>query len=145
MRRIKILLWQICILTILLSNGLNKGALANALSHLQFSLPDSAEVILDRPKIALALSGGGSRGIAHIGVLQALLDSGMPVDGIAGTSIGAVIGGMYAAGYTIPELKQFAISLDWGEIFLDTPSQESLPLSRKTNQSIAIFGALTTR
>ncbi|MEI6899888.1 MAG: patatin-like phospholipase family protein, partial [Bacteroidota bacterium] len=57
-------------------------------------------------KVALVLSGGGSRGAAHIGVLRALEESQIPVDYIAGTSIGAVIGSLYSIGYTPDELEQ---------------------------------------
>ncbi len=58
----------------------------------------------DRPKIGLALGGGGARGAAEVGVLKVLLEEGIPIDLIAGTSIGAVVGGLYAAGFSIDEL-----------------------------------------
>ncbi len=95
--------------------------------------------IIDEPRLALALSGGGSRGIAHIGVLEALMEEGIPIDGVAGTSIGAVVGGLYCAGYTLPELETLVKSIDWGEIFFDTPPRESLPLSNKNQQSISLL------
>ncbi len=60
------------------------------------------------PRVALVLSGGGARGLAHVGVLQALEEAGIPIDGIAGVSIGAVVGGLYASGCTIPQLKAIA-------------------------------------
>ena len=56
------------------------------------------------PKIGLVLSGGAARGLAHVGVLKALEEQGIHVDAIAGTSMGAVIGGLYASGYKIDEL-----------------------------------------
>ncbi len=64
----------------------------------------------DRPTVAVVLSGGGSRGIAHIGVLQALEEQGVPIDFIAGTSMGAIIGGLYAAGYSPSEMLEIVLS-----------------------------------
>jgi len=71
----------------------------------------------DRPRVALVLSGGGARGLAQIGVLRALEEEGIPIDGIAATSMGAVIGGLYAAGITADSLTRLA---ERGEFF-DTP------------------------
>ncbi|TKJ40332.1 hypothetical protein CEE37_08375 [candidate division LCP-89 bacterium B3_LCP] len=94
------------------------------------------------PGVTLALSGGGTRGIAHIGALKALQDADIPINGIAGTSIGAVIGGFYSSGYTLAEIESMVHEIDWNTIFLDTPQQKSLPLSRKSTQSHAILEIL---
>ncbi len=59
-----------------------------------------------RPKIGLALGGGGARGAAHIGVLRVLQEYRIPVDYIAGTSMGAIIAGLYASGYTVDEMEE---------------------------------------
>ena len=59
------------------------------------------EVPVSRPTVALALSGGGARGLAQIGVLKALLQAGIKPDMIVGTSMGSIVGGLYAAGYSI--------------------------------------------
>ena len=99
----------------------------------------AGELFTLRPKVALALSGGGARGIAHVGVIKALQEAGIPIDGIAGTSMGAVIGGFYAAGYSVKEMEEIARSIEWSSIFLDAPARKSLPLSRKSTQSIAIL------
>lgn len=108
-----------------------------AVDALQFqSLPT---IISTHHGIVLALSGGGARGIAHIGAIQALEEAGIPIDGIAGTSIGAVIGGFYAAGYTLSEITEIVKNVDWSDIFLDAPTRKSLPLSRKSSQSSAIL------
>jgi len=64
----------------------------------------------DRQRVAVVLSGGGTKGMAHIGVLKALEDHDIPIDYIAGTSIGAIIGGMYAAGYTPEEIEALVVS-----------------------------------
>jgi NTE family protein len=61
----------------------------------------------DRPKVGLALSGGGARGGAHIGVLKKLEELEVPIDYIAGTSMGAIVGALYASGYTADEIEAF--------------------------------------
>ena len=66
-----------------------------------------------RPRIGLALSGGAARGIAHVGVLRALEEHNIPIDAIAGASAGALIGGAYAAGLSIPKLEELAKSFRW--------------------------------
>ena len=67
-------------------------------------------------KIGLVLSGGAARGLAHIGVLKALEEQGIHVDAIAGTSMGAVIGGLYAAGYKVDEIERIAKEMDWQQV-----------------------------
>ncbi|MCX6639053.1 MAG: patatin-like phospholipase family protein [bacterium] len=103
--------------------------------------PQSAELqtFTAHPQIVLALSGGGARGISQIGVLKALEEAHIPIAGITGTSIGAVIGGLYAAGYSADELEEMFVSVDWSEIFLDAPTRKTLPLARKASQSTAIL------
>jgi NTE family protein len=68
---------------------------------------------INRPRIGLALSGGAARGIAHVGVLRALEESGIPIDAIAGASAGALIGGAYAAGLSIAQLEAMARKFRW--------------------------------
>ena len=67
-----------------------------------------------RPKVGLVLSAGSLRGVAHVGVIQALEDGGFPIDLVAGTSMGAVMGSMYAAGMSPKRLRDFATSIDVG-------------------------------
>ena len=66
-----------------------------------------------RPRLAVALSGGGARGLAHIGALRALEEGGIPVDAIAANSMGAIVGGIYAAGRDAAELERIVRSMDW--------------------------------
>ncbi|MBI4551127.1 MAG: patatin-like phospholipase family protein, partial [Candidatus Latescibacteria bacterium] len=87
-----------------------------------------------RPRIGLALSGGGARGLAHIGVLKALVDAGIPIDDIAGSSMGAVIGGLYAAGYTPDDLQHLALTTAWDDLMRDRPSRTSLFVTQKMTQ-----------
>ena len=64
-------------------------------------------------QIGLALGGGGARGFAHIGVLKVLEEVGMPIDAVSGTSIGSLMGGLYASGYSAAELEAISVSHDW--------------------------------
>ncbi|WP_263147547.1 patatin-like phospholipase family protein [Pseudomonas sp. RIT-PI-AD] len=84
-----------------------------------------------RPKIGLVLSGGAARGLAHIGVLKALEEQGVRIDAIAGTSMGAVVGGLYASGYRVDELEKLALSLDWEQALSDAPPRADVPFRRK--------------
>ena len=84
-----------------------------------------------KPKVGLVLSGGAARGLAHVGVLKALEEQGIHIDAIAGTSMGAVIGGLYASGYKIDELEKLALGIDWKEALSDAPEREDVPFRRK--------------
>ncbi len=86
---------------------------------------------LRRPKVGLALSGGGARGISEIGVLQVLVDEKIPIDYIVGTSMGSIIGGLYAAGYNPYEIEAFIKDIDWSSILKDKPQRRSLFFSQK--------------
>ena len=66
-----------------------------------------------RPRIGLVLSGGGARGAAHIGVLKVLEENHVPIDAIAGTSMGAVVGGLYASGLSAADIERIMTSVDW--------------------------------
>ncbi len=84
-----------------------------------------------RPKVALVLSGGGARGFAHIGVLRALRKMRIPVDMVVGTSIGAVVGGAYAAGRSPDELEQIVRDTNWDSVLSDRPARYDLDMARK--------------
>ena len=74
------------------------------------------QMVRKRPRIGLALGGGGARGYAHLGVLKALREANIPVDVIAGTSMGAVVGAAYAIGYQIEELVDMALQMRWRQL-----------------------------
>src|ERR1700692_687314 len=84
-----------------------------------------------RPRICLVLSGGGARGMAHIGVLRILEELKVPIDCIAGTSMGAVVGGLYASGMTAAQIEATMRSVDWQEAFRDAPPRRDLAFRRK--------------
>lgn len=92
-----------------------------------------------RPKIGLVLGGGGARGLAHVGVISLLEEHRIPIDVVSGTSMGAVVGALYASGYSSAEIKDIAENLDWGNVFNDRSARAGSPFRAKTNE----FGFLT--
>jgi NTE family protein len=84
-----------------------------------------------RPRIGLVLSGGGARGAAHIGVLKVLEENRVPIDAIAGTSMGAVVGGLYASGLDADDIEKVMTSVDWADAFRDRPARKDLNFRRK--------------
>ncbi|MDF7825142.1 patatin-like phospholipase family protein [Pontiellaceae bacterium B12227] len=85
----------------------------------------------ERPKIGLVLGGGGALGFAHIGVLKVLEEQQIPIDYIGGTSMGAIVAGMYAAGMTPEEMEQSFLELDWWEVLRDRSPHQYLTYRRK--------------
>lgn len=85
----------------------------------------------ERPKVGVVLSGGGAKGFAHIGLLKALDSLQIPVDYVAGTSMGGIIGALYAIGYSGKEIETLAARRDWQEIFTDKPPRSMLPYFQK--------------
>lgn len=85
----------------------------------------------DRPAIGLALGGGGARGIAHVSLLRKLEEMHVPVDCIAGTSIGSLVGGLYAAGHSVDDLEALVTSMDWMALFDDSLARPERSFRRK--------------
>jgi NTE family protein len=96
-------------------------------------VPDASGT--ERPRVGLVLSGGGARGAAHIGVLKALEDMRIPIDVISGTSMGAVVGGLYASGMSVADIEKLMTSIDWQDAFTDRPSREDLSFRRKQDDT----------
>ena len=90
---------------------------------------------LERPPLTLVLSGGGARGAAHVGVLRALEELQVPMDLIVGTSMGSVVGGLYAAGYSPIELEGIMQSVDWEGVFSDAIPYRDKSFRRKQDDS----------
>ncbi len=84
-----------------------------------------------RPKVGLVLSGGGAKGLAHIGVIKVLEEAGIKPDYIAGTSMGSIIGGLYASGYTPAELDSIVRAVDWSVVLSDNvPLTDVVPIEK---------------
>jgi NTE family protein len=84
-----------------------------------------------RPKVGVVLSGGGAKGFAHIAVLRKIEELNIPVDYIAGTSMGSIIAGLYAMGYTPDEIEDIAVNSDWNRYFADLPDRSNVSLLQK--------------
>jgi NTE family protein len=108
-------------------------ALVKSLSVTVLALGLAAQAIAEpaRPKIGLVLGGGGARGAAHIGVLELLEELRVPVDCVAGTSMGALVAGTYAAGLAPGEMRKLLGEADWADLFNDLPPYNEINLHRK--------------
>lgn len=86
-----------------------------------------------RPRIGLVLGGGGARGGAHVGVLKVLEELRIPVDYIAGTSMGSIVGGLYASGLNAQDIEREMLAMDWQNLFRDEPSRADRSFRRKSD------------
>ena len=93
------------------------------------------------PKVVLVLSGGGARGVAHIGVIKALEQMRIPIHGIVGTSMGAVVGGLYASGYSPEQMERVVARADWPAIFSDDPERQAFRFRRKREDASLLVRA----
>jgi len=91
----------------------------------------TAQTLNQRPKIGLTLSGGGAKGLAHIGILKAIDSAGLKIDYITGTSMGAIIGSLYAIGYSGKEIEKISRNLDWDLLLSNQLSLRSLSMEEK--------------
>ncbi len=90
-------------------------------------------------RIGVALSGGGARGFAHIGVLRAFEEMGIEVDVVAGTSMGGIVAGLYASGMTPAEIEREASRIDWGSFFSDRPRRSTQLFTRRAETEGALL------
>ena len=84
-----------------------------------------------RPKIGLVLGGGGARGAAHVGILKVLEENRVPVDFVVGTSMGSIVGGLYALGHSPAQIDQDFHEIHWTDLFTDWPTQDWLSFRNK--------------
>src|SRR5437868_7722936 len=84
-----------------------------------------------RPKIGVTLSGGGAKGLAHIGILKALDSAGLHIDYVTGTSMGSIIGALYASGYNGDTIEKIARKIDWDLLLTNSSSLHSLLMEEK--------------
>ena len=116
------------------------AAIAAASSQAQ----PSARLPTDRPRIGLVLAGGGAKGGAHVGVLKVLEEMHVPVDCIAGTSMGALVGAGYASGIPAAQMQEFLVGIDWKSVVavsasaICSRSSRSVPVSRTATVSSSV-------
>lgn len=84
-----------------------------------------------RPRICLALGGGGARGMSHLGILRVLEEMRVPVDCVSGTSIGSIVGGLYAMGFSLDEIEDVVLTTDWEAMFSDRPPRREMAHRRR--------------
>ena len=107
------------------------------LSQMAFS--QDTTVVKTRPKVGLVLSGGGAKGAAHIGVLKYLEEAEIPIDYIAGTSMGSIVGGMYALGYKSDEILDIIRNVDWGRLISNDVERKKISFARKNGDNTLLF------
>ena len=103
------------------------------LTGLWLCLVAACPVMAQEQSVGLVLAGGGARGIAHVGAITALEEMQVPVSAIAGTSMGALVGGLYAIGLNSEELLEVVENMAWGEAFEDSLERDNLPQRRKSD------------
>ena len=103
------------------------AAIAAASSQAQ----PSARPPTDRPRIGLVLAGGGAKGGAHVGVLKVLEELHVPVDCIAGTSMGALVGAGYASGIPAAQMQEFLVGIDWKSVVGGLGQRDLQPIEQK--------------
>lgn len=88
----------------------------------------------ERPKVGLVLSGGGAKGMAHVGIIRVLEEMNIPVDVVVGTSAGSAVGALYASGMPVSDIERRFIEMDWLSSFRDDPGRVYKPVRRKQNE-----------
>ncbi len=117
---------------LLAATGAGSWAQSGSVVAAEAATPSAAVVApLGRPRIGLVLSGGGARGLAHVGVLKVLEQLQIPIDVITGTSMGAIVGGLYASGMRADELERELRAVRWSEVFTNRVARQQLSQRRK--------------
>ena len=103
------------------------------------AFPNDHSVVKNRPKVGLVLSGGGAKGAAHIGVLKYIEEAGIPIDYIAGTSMGSIVGGMYALGYSPDEILDIISNVDWNKLISNEVDRRKISFARKSEKELQLL------
>jgi len=117
-----------------MNGALPFATLAFAIALLPATAPAQDPPPSTRPTIGLVLSGGGARGLAHVGVLEVLEELRVPVDLIAGTSMGALVGGLYASGLSPDSIRTVMSEVEWDQVLSDTAPLASLDFARRAER-----------
>jgi len=127
---------------LVLSQVLAAGAMAATADAAKAAAPAASAPVVPpkRPRIGLVLSGGGARGAAHIGVLKVLEELRVPIDVIAGTSMGSIVGGAYASGQSLPDMIVEVSRIKTETIAKDLPPRQDIAISRKQEDWLDFFG-----
>ena len=104
-------------------------------AHAQPAAPEATPAAKPRPKVGLVLSGGGARGLTHVGVLKVLHEMRVPIDYIAATSMGAIVGGLYASGMSPDEMQRHLGAVSWPTLLSDSPDRRDVGFRRKEQQA----------
>ncbi len=131
--------WQWLIIGLFCTTGLFAGEIPDEI-HITLKKDTTSEFPLHNlefhpireRKVALVLSGGGARGLAHIGILKAFEENHIPLDLIVGTSIGSVVGGFYAAGFSADQIHKIISQIDWNSIFSDETHRAQMFFAQKS-------------
>ena len=119
----------------LIAFALLAGFVISGVARAQNSAPATPSAApAHRPRIGLALSGGGALGLTEIGVILWMEENHIPIDDIAGTSMGSIIGAMYATGMSPADIRTFARKIDWDQAFLPEPGYRDLSYRRKQDR-----------
>lgn len=136
--RTPLALWAMPLVFLMVATTSSPSAHANTALMAPFSAtqtaPEAATSASNpplRPRVGLVLSGGGARGFAHVGVLKALEAARVPVDLVVGTSMGAIVGGLYASGMSPATLERELMTLDWDALLNDRTDRQTLSQRRK--------------
>lgn len=118
-----------------------QGTLVLGGSERSWDASDAVPSTSTRPRIALVLTGGGARGLSQIGALRILDSAGIHPSGVVGTSIGAIVGGLYCAGYTADELDSIFSAVEWSSLlgYGDETDRSSLPIERKAERDRSLL------
>ncbi|HSO85148.1 MAG TPA: patatin-like phospholipase family protein [Draconibacterium sp.] len=109
----------------------NRGIINLSFLFVFIFISISNGLLAQRPKVGLVLSGGGAKGISHVGILQAIDSAGLKIDYVTGTSMGSIIGGLYSIGYSGKEIEKISDNLDWDVILSNKPNYPDISIDEK--------------
>lgn len=121
----------VCLLCLAISVTAGAAATTGAMGAAGHAAASASTSTKSRPKVGVVLSGGGAKGIAHVGTLKLLEELNIPIDYIAGTSMGSIIGGLYAYGYSADELDSILRAADWNHLLSDKALHSDIYLTEK--------------